>query len=120
MDLLALRTVRRLSPECGAQQHADRNTDGQPDADVSSYYSEHRAQRSSQRDAQSIEFRFVRHHLISGSASLRSAGPFGFAQGRLAKAPVLKRGIPVPSLRLRPIARLQGFVADLTNFAQQL
>jgi hypothetical protein len=62
VELLAFWTLLCFAPDIGAQQHANCYADGQPDADVSSDYTENRAQQCSQRDAQSVEFRFVRHN----------------------------------------------------------
>jgi len=43
MDLRTLRALRFFSPERCADQHADREADGQPHPDVSRHYTEDRA-----------------------------------------------------------------------------
>jgi len=44
MDLRTLRTLRFFAPERCAEYYSDGDADGQPDSDVSSQDSEHRAQ----------------------------------------------------------------------------
>ena len=115
MELRALRTICLLGPEGSSQQHADRYSEGEPDADVSSQHSENGAQPHSQRNAQSMEFRFVRHTMLQKASGFRlpTSGDSG-CESRKPEAGSLF------SLRLRQIARLQGFVSDLADLAQQL
>jgi hypothetical protein len=47
VELCTLRAVRLLATERGAEDHANRDADGKPDAYVSSQYTENRAYRRS-------------------------------------------------------------------------
>src|SRR5579864_2914522 len=110
MDLRTLRTACFFVPERCADHDADRDTAGKPYAHVSSDHPEYRTQRRSQRDTQSMQFRFVRHN--RSPAFRLPAIDVAEAESR--------KPISDPSLRLRLIAGLQRFVTDLPHLAQQL
>ena len=61
----ALRTLRLFSPERCAQQHADRDSDGQPGTDVAGHHSKNGAQRRTQRETQSRVFRRAIHNPLT-------------------------------------------------------
>jgi hypothetical protein len=94
---------------------------------VSSDYTENGAQQCSQDDAKSIEFRFVAHNLAPESHFAALGGTGERARPHTSRphnkpSPTSPppRSTPRPSLRLRAVAGLQGFVADLADFTQQL
>jgi hypothetical protein len=100
MDLRTLRTACLLAPEGSADYDADRYAAGKPNAHVSRDHSEYRTQRRSQRDAQSMQFRFVRHN----------RSPKGFRFPASGSSTLLKPNagsrLADPSLRLRLITGL--------------
>src|SRR5580704_1651903 len=63
MDHGALGTYLLSPPERRPYRHSNRNSDAQPDRDVSGQNPGDRSQRRSQRNAQSCVFRFARHLL---------------------------------------------------------
>jgi len=102
MDLRTLRTACLLAPERSADYDADRYAAGKPNAHVSRDHSEYRTQRRSQRDAQSMQFRFVRHNRSPKGFRLSLSG---FRQFDVAEAES-RKPISGPSLRLRLITGL--------------